>query len=617
MITATDILKHCVIGGPREAMPVLDEPDVNRHPWSQRLVGVLGVATIILGEILRHYLPRLLLDWRHSDDQQQHSWYWHRVNDPSLFPDDPLAEFFSQPSLTPVGHRWLYEWGSGLVGPEFFGDLLGTFLMGGTVVLAFLVGAAFCGRLLFGLLPKTVIGWLSVVGGLAVCVVTSRSGYFELPDGGFARGHAPPAMMLAILGLLHRSGPVTGIAAIYAALVYPIVWILIGATTFACVMFDVYRGFRRQDASWGLQRWHVWQAGVGLCVVSMLIIALMRPGQVAEQYGPKVTLEEIKANPEFGYGGRNEMVEPSALRTYFTSVRRGVEMGVRHLPWVVPVLLISIPLFGRRVPSLVWIILGTSLTLWLAANLLLPTLYLPSRYTRWVLKPLFALAAGGLVTLLLALLYSWRPTWRWKVVSIVAGSLLTGLYLSSNFVVGRHEEAVRVSRLQTHRPDMRHAWSIIADLPKDTLVAAHPLDAGPLPLMTRRSVLISTELSLAYHRGYYEKIAEPRLVAAYSAIFASDIEDVLRLHEAFGVDVVLVDERHFAADFRNRPPEVFKPFDRLVQSLHDEGRRVGFALQPPPEDRLLWSSSSGDGDGEDPPVHLVWIGDRDQMSELE
>jgi hypothetical protein len=60
-------------------------------------------------------------------------------------------------------------------------------------------------------------------------------------------------------------------------------------------------------------------------------------------------------------------------------------------------------------------------------------------------------------------------------------------------------------------------------LPKTALVAAHPDLADFIPVRSRRSVLTSTEISMAWMEGYYAQM-KPRVEASLRAAYATTIE---------------------------------------------------------------------------------------------
>jgi hypothetical protein len=131
--------------------------------------------------------------------------------------------------------------------------------------------------------------------------------------------------------------------------------------------------------------------------------------------------------------------------------------------------------------------------------------------------------------------------------------------------------------------DLENVYEFIATLPKETLVAAHPDLTDFVPVRSRRSVLTSTEISMAWMDGYY-RVMKPRVEASLRAAYATRIEDVDCQLAPFGVDVMLTGPSVW------QKAGYFAPFDDLVRELVERGRREGFAMQRPPDDRVLFRS---------------------------
>jgi hypothetical protein len=131
--------------------------------------------------------------------------------------------------------------------------------------------------------------------------------------------------------------------------------------------------------------------------------------------------------------------------------------------------------------------------------------------------------------------------------------------------------------------DLENVYAFIANLPKDTLVAAHPDLADFVPVRTRRSVLASTEISMAWMENYYKQM-KPRVEASLRAAYATRIDEMDRELEPLGVDVMLTGPAVW------RTQSYFAPFDDLVRDLQARGAVEGYVLRSPPADRVLFRS---------------------------
>jgi hypothetical protein len=131
--------------------------------------------------------------------------------------------------------------------------------------------------------------------------------------------------------------------------------------------------------------------------------------------------------------------------------------------------------------------------------------------------------------------------------------------------------------------DLENVYAFIANLPKDTLVAAHPDLADFVPVRTRRSVLASTEISMAWMENYYKQM-KPRVEASLRAAYATRIDEMDRELEPLGVDVMLTGPAVWQTQ------GYFAPFDDLVRALQARGAVEGYVLKSPPADRVLFRS---------------------------
>jgi len=131
--------------------------------------------------------------------------------------------------------------------------------------------------------------------------------------------------------------------------------------------------------------------------------------------------------------------------------------------------------------------------------------------------------------------------------------------------------------------DLERVYAFLTTLPKDTLVAAHPDLANFVPVRARRSILASTEVSMAWMENYYAQM-KPRMVASLRAAYATRMEDVDAELGPYGVDVMLTGPRVWESH------RTYSPFRELESELMARGTGVGFVLRVPPPDRVMFRS---------------------------
>ena len=233
----------------------------------------------------------------------------------------------------------------------------------------------------------------------------------------------------------------------------------------------------------------------------------------------------------------------------------------------------------RLVPPAAWTMAATGIVLWFVARLVLFNLYLPNRHSRWSLAAFaivaFALAAYSAVLWLSRSDKSGRPISPvWVKAIAVAAPLLVASALapSAHALLSQPVDA-----------DLERAYRFLGNLPRDTLVVAHPDLANFVPLRSRRSVLASSEEAIAFMLGYYDQF-RPRLEASLRAAYATSWQELDSVLGEYGADVVLTGPQVWATD------QYDAGFEELMRELWKRGAEYGFVLKNPPPERVLFRS---------------------------
>ena len=542
------------------------------------LLGAAATAIVAVGEILQWHWFRFVGERTFGGDSGQHVWWMRRWRESGMFPDDVAADYFSAAALQPPGHWAVMRLASVWYEPLAVAEFLPLVLTPLAVMLAYLIGRR--------------IGGLT--GGLAALGLFVFAGCGYMTEGGYARSHALPAFLLAAWGWLRRDGVTVGAALVYAALFYPPIAVQTGLTTLVLAGVDVAR-----ERSWRGILWRRWPWGVGGGVLAMLLLGLFVARDLPEAFGPQVTYAQALAGLEFGPDGRNAFFSPNWREFWFEGQRSGLGWSPETVAGV-GLLVLAIALWRpRAIPAAAWATLAVSLGLWALAHAVLFRLYLPNRYVFTGL-PMFVLmaaaAAGGLLAPRPRPAPLRSPARARYVAAAVAAAVgLAVLYLPWRYAGAAAEKFGAGYENRTR--DYGQQYEVVRRLPADMLFAAHPRDGVPIPLLTGRSVLVNHETHLPYHRGYYD-VMKPRVADLMRAYYSPDFGDVLALHEAYGVDVLLTDRRRLNAT----DAAYFAPFG---QALPPEGE-VPAAFAPPPE-RLLGAKDD---------LAMVWLGPIDEKPDL-
>ena len=440
-----------------------------------------------------------------NNDAAHHIFWLYQYADASLFPNDLSIQYFR--TSAPWGYRALYSVVAPIMDVLQAAELLSVGLLAVSMLLAWKIGQLTTDS------ERRLHGLLSVV---ALIVLIRWSGQRDLlPPIALQRAFALPLLLLTLWALMSRRDEWVGLSWILAALLYPVVLPVQGLTAAIVYLREIVRERQMPD------RWRL-NALAGAVALALAATGMPIPPEV----GPAFTYEQAMRMPEFGVAGRLAMYQQSFVGNWFTGHRTGLGWS----PFVV--LAIAAATFLalimgriRRIPFAAWSMAGVGVGLWAAMRLfpeqLMFGLYLPNRHSRWALGVfgIFALAVGVAAAIeYVARRHDFR---RWVVMAsplVVTAALLPYAIALWNRPVNR---------------DLENTYAFISTLPDSTLVAAHPDLANFVPLRSRRSVLTSTEISMAWMSSYYAEMS-PRIEASLRAAYATRIEEMDEALRAIG-----------------------------------------------------------------------------------
>jgi hypothetical protein len=504
--------------------------------------------------------PYIARDDVFSGDAAHHVFWFYRYADPALFPHDLSIEYFASDSVAPRGYRALYAVLAHWFDAQRVAEWVSFVLVALSGALAWLLGASLQSE------RRQVTGLLCVVA--LACLLPQTD---LISPMGFQRSFALPITLLCFWGLVARRYRWVGVAWLAAALVYPVTIAVLGLASGLVFLMDLV-GERRMPPDW----W--WNAVCGVLALGLIVLGSGTPDNV----GPMVTYAQAMSLPEFGPGGRQQLWGEGWRAYWFTHHRTGLGWSPKVIAACVVALAAAVALGQRRlIPRAAWLIALSGLGLWWAARLVLFALYLPNRHSRLALGAFFcvvlAVAGFAFLQFLVARVPQERreATWRWAQVALAA---LAPLVVAAALM----PHAMRAWQTP-QRSGLEQVYAYLAGMPADTLVAAHPDLADYVPLRSRKSVLASTEMSIAFMTGYYERL-RPRIEASLRAAYATTFDDMDAVLAPYGVDVVVTG------------PEVWQrssyvePFGGLASELIGQGRTAGFVLQQPAAGRILFRS---------------------------
>lgn len=460
-----------------------------------------------------------------QDDARQHIFWMHRFVDPTLFPNDIIADYFQ--TINPGGYEAFYHLIAKLgIEPLLLAKLL-------PIALGFIT-SAYCFGVVMQLFP--------VPFGAFLTTLILNQGLWMRDEiiTGTSRAFLYPLFLAFIYYLLKKSFIACMISVALQAVFYPpLALVESGTLLMRLVQWEngkLQLSRQRSPYLFGL-------IGAGLAIA--LILAFF-PNLSA--FNPMVTAAQMQTMPEFGAGGRLGYFNQDFWQTWISG---DSAIFPRFVP---PIILLSIlfRVFRRRSPlshlvskkiTLLRDLLYASLCLFLLAHILLPRLYFPSRFTGHSFWFAMVITTGIGITLELekfrvGLLQQNLNDVKVKVaIALATIFILADLlipFIPSVFLKGQ-------SQIIGGAPKI---YQFFAQQPKDILIASLAEEVDNIPAFSKRSILVSKEYALPFHLGYYNQIRQ-RAIDLINAQYSPSLLVLQAFIRKYNIDFFLIDRNAF------------------------------------------------------------------------
>ncbi len=494
----------------------------NQEPGCERrwLIAAMLFALLYAGLALRLAFRHPLLV---QDDARQHVFWMARFRDPSLFPNDLIANYFQ--SVAPGGYKAVY-WTLAKIGID---PLVASKILPACIAL---LSAWLAFRVFMELMANPRGAFI------ASLLLSQMLWMTDDVMSGTPRAFVYPLFLLFLLFLLRRQVIPCAVAVVLQGLFYP-------QSVFVSCGVLVLRLFRREGGKLRLTSdrsdWVFSLVGLAAAGAVMVPFAL-----ASSPYGPVITKKAAKHLSEFREGGRSEFFIHSPFSFWVTQPRSGLLPRAVYswfmwaglaLPWLY--FRGRLDERTRRGAGILWRIVLSGVGMWAAAHLLLFKLHLPSRYTHWTLRIVLALAAG------IVLATAWDALRRRREsladrgdgkrsAALRWGCLAAGLAL----VLWPH---------LMHFPDDTYyegrdggLYGFLRNQPADAVIASTKTNADMIPTFAHRSVYVGREFAIPYHMGYYNQVKQ-RGIDLIRTQYSPDPAEVADFVQRTGVDYWVLD----------------------------------------------------------------------------
>jgi hypothetical protein len=308
-------------------------------------------------------------------------------------------------------------------------------------------------------------------------------------------------------------------------------------------------------------------SAAGLAIA--LLVALLYQIK-SSQFGPVITAAEARNSAEFLRAGRIAFFHDQPLEFWLTGNHSGmVSSSLIAPPTLLLGLLLPILLYYRERFPIVQKVTGdvsilpriviASVCLFFASHLLIFRLYLPPRYTIHSFRIVLSISAGiVLVSFADALLRRverrhGRGSFGLRVFAIAGLSILMGAII---LYPAFSDEFPKTRYITGSQPAL---YEFLSHQPKNILIASLATEADNLPSFAARSVLVSREHAIPFHKGYYDQINR-RASDLFRAQYTPDLAELRGFIQKYGVDFFLLDNEAFTAEYveRNRWGKVLR-----------------------------------------------------------
>lgn len=470
-----------------------------------------------------------------QDDARQHVFWMLRFADPTLFPNDLLADYFQ--SVAPWGYTTLYRTG-GLVGLDIW--TLNKILP----VPIVLISTVFAFGTVYQLLPIPLAGFITAL------FLNQNFLVRDDVDSATPAAFFYPIFLAFLYYVLKRSWRPCGISIILLGLFYPQgVLIMVGILALRLLQWQQGRLRLCQNRT----DWWLWATG-WIAAGAVLLPQASSPSP----YGPVLEIAQAQDMLALSSQGWSKFFVADAVGYWLCGKRSGILpfewclLDIRGIPvlWLTLVIPLLLAFRGRSplarvAASRIGIflqVIAASIFCFTMAHLWLFKLHLPNRYTEHSFRILAAMGVGVAIVLMMEQFTpsSFRGSQNrlmqglgiWAVVSLLVSFLVAGDEIG-NYTQGKFPQLYEYFQAQ----------------PKNIVIASLTKETNNLPSFSQRSIFVGAEsYTLPYHLGYYTEVKQ-RTIDLITAQYSLDPVTVEAFLLKYPIDFWLVERTAFTSEW--------------------------------------------------------------------
>ena len=478
---------------------------------------------------------RVFLDLTAVNNDVRNQIYWiaHLV-DPTLFPKDFIASYFSQDYLISPILKALYAIATHWISPLQFSQFLPFVLVLLSTFYLFKLAELYAGY--------HYAFWISFTFNLYIWVIRNLAG-------GLPRAFFYPLFFLFLWLLTSKRYAWIILCFYLQVLIYPPAFFLSLLILFVELFLD-----RTKNLIQPIQTFNI---SLGL-IGSFLILAyryIMVP-KSKYNFGALITIKEALTMPEFYQDGRVKIfpIQYELINTGIDTFRpfdRFLIVIISSLIFLVFVIMaykqfLKLRYASTFVPRYIWSTAACSIILYILAFPCMFYLYVPDRYIYYSLPLVVVFFGGSLLYQLESFLKSKRYI-SWIVALLI-------LLIVSHFW---KEDLINLNGKE------KAVYSYFRNVSKSAVIAAPIKVANNIPAFSYRKVLFSYEANIPFHSIYEEEI-ETRIKKWKRAYYARNPSNIKKFTQRYHIDYLVVDRKDFKTKtnsyFAQKIPNVCKAF---------------------------------------------------------